>query len=383
MTETEKEEKVSGNRLSLARRHLMSWGTGQPLPGAARAGAGAQASATVVVESDAHLGAVLASDLVGPGSAVFAPGVPADADGRGVFVMGYEGTLGEPGGDLVLEDEDSFFLQTQDYGTSAYMSVIGATLVRVMEDGDFEVFLADADTAYGDGTFASFVTDPAVQLADVAALGGGHEGDGPCTRLYVRADGIIRSGPSGLELGRVDGGPHLFGSVTEQWHKANTLSALPGAAALGAVVVDDVRVRELSARPWIGRYLAAIEAVRELRARGESEIRVSGFGGCLTAALAGFGVPGADRRDAAVPLLLWTDDATFLRAHGRTFRMSRAAGEAVEALLVCGSSTAASAYADRALVDEAVRGFEAAGVRLVASGGALESIEGASAGAAT
>ncbi|MGY0018367.1 daptide biosynthesis RiPP recognition protein [Streptomyces sp. YJ-C3] len=346
----------------------MSWGTGQPLPGAAHAGM--QGSVTVVVESDAHLAAVLASDLVGPGSAVFAPGAPADAaaDRRVALVMGYEGSLGEPGGDLVLEDDDTFYLQTQDYGTSAYMSVIGATLVRVMEDGDFEAFLTDADAAFSEGTFPSFVTDPAVQLTDVAALGADLADDGPRTRLYVRADGSISTGPGGLELARIDDGPHLFGAVTERWEKANALSALPCAAALADVVDDGIRVRELAGRPWIGRYLKAIEAVRELRARGESQIRVSGFGGRLAPVPAESPEPVVgchDVDDAAVPLLLWTDDAAFVRAEGRTFRISRTAGEAVEALLVRGSLDAASAVADRVLLAEVVRTFAAGGVRLV------------------
>ncbi|WP_202437962.1 daptide biosynthesis RiPP recognition protein [Streptomyces sp. SID5910] len=356
-------EDVDGNRMSAARRHLMSWGTGRALPG--RPEGRHAGAATVVLENPRHLAEVLGSDLVGPHTVVLAPGrVPETSDVPGPLVVGYQGSLSEPGGDLSIDD--SFFLQTQDYATSAYMSVIGATLIRVTEEADFETFLADADRARAEGDFAAFVTDPAVQLADVSALGAGPDGDGPSTRLYVGQEGELSTSPGGSRLGRLGSS---FASVVAAWDRANTASAHPCAVALGDTVPEDVRVAALTERPWLGRYLAALAAVRELRARGLDGVRVSGFGGRLAstpAAPAG----AADTDDSALPLLLWTDEAAYVHAPavGRTFRVGREAGALVETLLVCGSLEAAAGHADRDRLCEVEAFFADAGVPLRSTG---------------
>ncbi|MGW6545005.1 daptide biosynthesis RiPP recognition protein [Streptomyces massasporeus] len=355
---------MSGNRMSVARRHLMSWGVGGALPG--RADSMYEGAATVVLETPGHLPALLGSDLVGPHTVVLCPGAPGHADGQEAspLLIGYEGSLSEPGGDMSVDDD--FFLQSQDYATSAYMSVIGATLIRVMEEADFDAFLADADRARAEGEFAAFVTDPAVQLADVSALGAGPAGDGPRTRLYVGPEGELSTSPCGTRLGSLGDG---FASVVAEWDRVNAGSAHPCAVALGATVPEDTRERALAERPWLGRYLAALVAVRELRARGLAGIRVSGFGGRLVAAA-------ADRADAADacaserPLLLWTDEAAYVHspAAGRTFQVSRAAGELVETLLVSGSLDAAVGHADRDGLSQVEAYFADAGVLLCAPG---------------
>ncbi|MEV8307289.1 daptide biosynthesis RiPP recognition protein [Streptomyces flavidovirens] len=353
---------MSGNRMSVTKRHLMSWGVGRTLPD--RAESACEGAATVVLENPGHLAALLGSDLVGPHTVVLGPGVPADAEGQdaGPLVIGYEGSLSEPGGDMSIDGD--FFLQSQDYATSAYMSVIGATLIRVTEQADFEAFLADADRARAEGEFAAFVTDPAVQLADVCALGAGPAGDGPRTRLYVGPDGELSTSPGGIRLGSLGDG---FASVTAEWDRINAKSAHPCAVALGAVVPEDDRRRALAERPWLGRYLAALVAVRELRARGLSGIRVSGFGGRLVLAQTGR----ADAEDAGgseLPLLLWTDEAAYVHspAAGRTFQIDRAAGELVETLLVCGSLDTAAAHAERDRLSRVQACFADVGVMLSA-----------------
>ncbi|MFC7892602.1 daptide biosynthesis RiPP recognition protein [Streptomyces sp. NPDC057381] len=351
------------NRMSATRRHLMSWGVGRALPGhAAERHTGA---ATVVLEDPRHLTAVLGSDLAGPHSVVLTPGTaPEHPDVPGPLVVGYQGSLSEPGGDLSVDD--SFFLQTQDYATSAYMSVIGATLVRVTEEADFEAFLADADRARAEGEFAAFVTDPAVQLADVCALGAGPAGDGPATRLYVGQEGELSTSPWG---GRLGGPGDGFASAVAAWNRADTDAAHPGAVALGGTVPEGVRSAALTERPWLGRYLAALDAVRELRARGLDGIRVSGFGERLAPAPAGPSAA-ADTDDAGLPLLLWTDEAAYVHAPGagRTFRVGRQAGELVETLLVCGSLDAAAEHADRDRLGEVEAFFAGAGVPLRSTG---------------
>lgn len=350
---------MDGNRMSAARRHLMSWGVGRVLPG--RPEGRHSGAATVVLENPGHLAELLGSDLVGPHTVVLCPGtVPETGGASGPLVVGYQGSLSEPGGDLSIDD--SFFLQSQDYATSAYMSVIGATLIRVTEEADFEAFLADADQARADGDFAAFVTDPAVQLADVSALGAGPAGDGPATRLYVGQEGELSTSPGGSVLGSLG---DAFASVVAAWDRANAVSAHPCAVALGATVPEDVRAAALTERPWLGRYLAALVAVRELRARGLDGIRVSGFGGRLGPASAGPS-GAADADDSALPLLLWTDEAAYVHSPtaGRTFQVGLEAGALVETLLVCGSLDAAARHADRDRLGTVETFFADAGVPL-------------------
>ncbi|MER5934750.1 daptide biosynthesis RiPP recognition protein [Streptomyces sp. NPDC002054] len=348
----------SGNRMSVAKRHLMSWGVGRALPGRAGEPAAGTGAATVVLENADHLAQLLGSDLVGPHSVILSPGAP-ETEGT-PLVVGYEGSLSEPGGDLSIDDD--FFLQSQDYATSAYMSVIGATLIRITEEADFEAFLADADRARAEGEFASFVTDPAVQLADLSALGGGPAGDGPATRLWVGPEGELSVSPGGSRIGTLG---DSFATVHAAWEYLNSTSDQPCPVSLGEVLPEPERAAELAARPWLGRYLAALNAVRELRARGLGEIRVSGFGGRLApTSEAGEPTSPADLTDAELPLLLWTDEAAYLHASGRTFRINRSAGELAEALLVHGSLDAAAAHADRDALARVESSFAAAGVSL-------------------
>jgi hypothetical protein len=339
------------------KKHLSSWGTGrvQPLEKPAENG-----SLTVVLEDADHLDALLGSDLVGDSTLVLSPGESREgavgATGA-VGVVGYEGSLAEPGGDLSVDDE--FFLQTQDYASAGYMSVIGATLVRIVERADLDAFLDDADRARADGTFPTHVTSPAVQLADLAALGGDPGQDGPRTRLYVDADGTVAVSPWGAPLGTIADG---LDALDDRWQRLAEAAAHPCELALGRAVPAAAGAAAAAERPWLGRYLAAVDALRELHARGIADIRVSGFGGRLSPALAEL----PDGADTDVPLLLWTDDAAFVHLTGnrRTFRVDHAAGALLEALLVCGSVDAAAGYADRAGLLRAERLLTGAGVRL-------------------
>ncbi|MEV5312931.1 daptide biosynthesis RiPP recognition protein [Streptomyces sp. NPDC052610] len=345
---------MAATRISSVKKHLSSWGTGRVQPLETPAGKG---SLTVVLEDAEHLDALLASDLVGGSTLVLSPGESREDVAGVAGVVGYEGSLAEPGGDLSVDDE--FFLQTQDYASAGYMSVIGATLVRAVEQADLDAFLDDADRARADGTFPTHVTSPAVQLADLAALGAGPAEDGPRTRLYVDADGTAAVSPWGAPLGTIADG---LDALDARWRRLTEDAVHPCAVALGRAVPAAAGQAAAAGRPWLGRYLAAVDALRELHARGIADLRVSGFGGRLSPALAG--LPDGD--DTGVPLLLWTDDAAYVHLAGdrRTFRVDHAAGALLEALLVCGSVDAAAGYADRDGLLRAERLLTAAGVRL-------------------
>lgn len=341
---------MSSTHIPLVKKHLNSWGTGRVRPVEPQ---GADGALTLVLEDAGHLGDVLASDLVGSRTLVFSPGDSTDS------TIGYEGSAAEPGGDLSVDD--AFFLQTQDYGTSGYMSVIGATLVRVVEEADFAAYLADADRARTTGVFPDFATSPAVQLADPSALGGQAGDDGPRTRLYARADGVLSTSPWAAPLGTLG---DSLDRLDAEWSRLNAASPRPCAVALGAAVPEAVRTAALDERPWLGRYLAAVDALRELKARGIADAKVSGFGHRLSSAPDGPG-DARDVVDADVPLLLWTESAAYLHVPGpgRVFQLSHTAGALAEALLACGSVDAAAEHADRAGLLQVDRFLTDAGVR--------------------
>ncbi|MCX5376690.1 daptide biosynthesis RiPP recognition protein [Streptomyces sp. NBC_00091] len=329
------------------KRHLMLWGTGKP-----GAELSAEGAATVVLENPEHLSTLLGSDLVGPRSVVFTPGHAEDTDTpQGPVIAGYEGSLSEPGAECSLGTD--FYLQIQNYGISAYMSVVGPTLIRVADEMDQSAYLADADQARQAGDFPDFLTNPVIQLADLPALGAGTAGDGPRRRLYADQDGVLSTAPGGARIGVL--GEDTLEQVETRW--------LLSQAAAGQGPAAE--------RPWLGRYLAAVGAVRDLRARGLADVKVSGFGGRLGAAAASVPADEAmDTTDALLPLLLWSGESAFVHdpASGRTFGLDPVAAALAEVLLVAGSVAAGSVYADRAGLEQVAAYFADAGITLCAAG---------------
>ncbi|WP_328583401.1 daptide biosynthesis RiPP recognition protein [Streptomyces sp. NBC_00370] len=351
-------------------RHLRSWVTGRP-PLGDTAGPGV---ATVVLEDPGHLTAVLGSDVVGPRTLVLVPG---EQDGEehasGATVIGYEGSLSEPGDDASVGDV--LFLQVQDYSTSPYMSLLGTTLVRVAGETDFETFLADADTAKTEGTFAAFAVSPAVQLADLPALGGREPGDGPGTRLYVNREGDVSISPQGVRLGTAGDSAAALGA---EWDRLNSESPADGSVALGAALPEEVRGPAVRQRPWLARYLAALDVQRDLQGHGVTDARVSGFGRRLVPALDAV-TDAHDAVDPGAPFLSWTPEKAYVRVPGldRTFQLGRRAAQITEMLLVHGSVEGVldqpaqpdtqpdTPPVDRAAVDQVLAFFAAKGVPLV------------------
>jgi hypothetical protein len=299
----------------------------------ASAGVAGGGAGTVVLESAGQLGPLLETDLVTDRTIVFAPGV---ADGS--RVVGYEGSFGEPGAEFTLGD--TFYLQIQNYAISEYVSVVGPTLVRVADEVDFEAYLTDADRAVREGVFPQFLTNPVIQLADLPALGAGIEGDGPDLRLYVRSSGALTTSPSGADFGSVgDRLPDLM----SRWTALNNSAAAPCAVCLASALDEAERSRALTRRPWLGRYLAAVEAIRDVRARGIADPQVSGFGRRLVPDLPLL-EDAADGVDPAAAVLLWAGEEAFIYHPGsaRTFRVPLSTARIAETLLACGSTESAA-----------------------------------------
>ncbi|MFI2032958.1 daptide biosynthesis RiPP recognition protein [Streptomyces buecherae] len=332
----------------------MSWATGS----AGRFPRGRGSTLTVVLENPEHLPALLASDVVDNATTVFVPGRSGRTDGP--VIVGYEGSLSEPGAEF--SHDPGFYLQIQAYGISEYMSVVGPTLVRVANSTDFETYLRDADRTRHEGVFAEFLTNPVIQLADLPALGAGPEGDGPSLRLHVGRTGEVSTSPGGTRLGTVGEG---LDRVAAEWARINAEGTQPCAVCLGGWLPEPIRASGLAERPWLGRYLATLHGIRDLRARGLDVTGVSGFGGRLVAALRELPEP-ADAVDPALPLLLWTDDAVYAHSssHGRSFKLDRDIAELAEILLVCGSVEAGARFADRESLERVRALFDGAGIGL-------------------
>lgn len=332
--------------------HLMSWATGR------RGRASGARVLTTVLEDPLHLPALLASDMVDAGTTVLVPGHDGSVDGP--LIVGYEGSLSEPGAEF--SHDFNFYLQIQAYGLSEYMSVVGPTVVRVADNVDFETYLRDADGARYDGMFADFLTNPVVQLADLPALGAGLAGDGPSLRLYVGPSGEVSTSPGGQRLGTV--GDSLK-DVTAEWARINAVSSHPCAVCLGGGLPASVREPALAERPWLGRYLAALHGIRDLRSRGLTVTGVSGFGKRLVPALSEVPDP-RDVADPSLPLLLWTDDSVYAHSPGdeRSFQLAGMAPELTEMLLVYGSVEAAAHIADGDKLERVCELFNRAGIEL-------------------
>lgn len=342
-------------------RLIRAWGSGQleadiVAPGEGRSWEGTLA---VVLSSQEQLEPAIGSGVVAADSRVFSPG--AADDDSGPIVMGYDGSLTDPGGDVQIGPQ--FFLQTQDYGTSEYLSLIGATLIRVVDEQDFAAYLSDADNAYTEGVFVDFVSHPMVRLCDVGALGATTPADGPRLRLWVDEGDVVHTSVAGAPLGSLtDGLPAL----EQQWKEFNAASAGPCAVSLATAVPEATRVEALARRPWLGHYLDAVAAIRSLRIRQNGDLgrlKVSGFGHRVDPDLQG--VTGADVA-AGAPVLLWEGEVGYLYAPDteRLFQLSIPVARHVERLLVHGNLADAAAGGDLSDLTAVQEHFSRAGVDL-------------------
>jgi len=346
-----------------SRRTLKTWGSGLVTPDVFEAGAAplGDYTAIAVLARSSHLAPLMQSGLIGPQSRVFAPGIRDE--GPEPLMMGYEGSLSDPGGEVQVGT--SFFLQTQDYGTSEYLSLIGATLVRVVDDQDLGCFLEDADRARESGDFPVFLTHHLVSLCDAPGLGASRTHDGPALRIYVDEQGGISTSPSGLRLGEVG---DSLAQLDKEWRHLNGDDEPSCNVCLGAVVDNTTRATAMAQRPWLARYHGAISGLQHMRGRDiglDGEVRVSGFGGRLDPDLEGIS-DAADERDAAAPVLMWITDDVYLHdaATDRSFRLDRATGVLAERVLVHGSVEAAAASGHRDNLKKVASYFERAGVPL-------------------
>ncbi|WP_328913220.1 MULTISPECIES: daptide biosynthesis RiPP recognition protein [unclassified Streptomyces] len=324
--------------MNARKQHLMAWVTGRSygleLP--------ERGAAVAVLADGADLEWLVKGGLVAPEGVVYAPSAaPVD----GVTVVPYHGSFTEPGSEVQLGED--FFLQVQAYSIASFLALLGPTVVRVADGEDAEAFVADAEQALHQGVWSEVLTNPAVQLADVAVLGGRAPQDGRSLRLYVGPDHGVRVGLLGTVLGKADAG----------WEALEDSAPDPSRIPGGRAAAEAVRERH-----WLARYHSALQAVQSLRARGRQNVKVSGFGMRLNEGLElGAGAP--DLCDPLAPVLLESADEHYVYAPStsRVFQAAPDTARTLERVLVRPDAD----DQDSPAVAEARRFLEAAAGRAV------------------
>nr|WP_269858691.1 daptide biosynthesis RiPP recognition protein [Streptomyces sp. RPT161] len=298
--------------------------------------------------------------------------------------MEYEGSFIAPGDEMSVGED--FFVEVQDYAVAPFLAIAGPTLLRVTGENDFEAFLHDADQARERGAFLPALVHPMIQLGDLCALGGAHDCGGPRHRLFVNSLGEVRTAPHGALLGTVRDG---LEGLTAVW---SSIERAPGSGCpvcLGQAVPTAVLEAAHRQRPWLSRYLHALDALRMAAARGLTELRVSGFAerlvttGDQDAPAVDLTVAGAE-----APLLLFNPETAVLHEPlgNRQFQLSMDAARLVELLMVHGDHGVAAEMATRHLglgqdaalsaVAQVESHLTGAGVRLPAAPAGIPAITG-------
>lgn len=240
----------------------------------------------------------------------------------------YVGGVSMPGDEFAFggDMEGNFSLQVHEYAICAFVPALEPTLVRVTNEDDLDLLMADADAAYTNGVFPEFLTSPMVLLADQGALGLRERPD--LGSFFVAADGHVSLGPSGVSLGRLDEG---FAAVQERFaHNA----ASPARNRLGAVLEAGRVEAHVAERPWLSGYLRALSAMQTLAAQRHTNVRVSGFGSRLSPS---YGDHGWTPRE---PLILHNAQRAHVVAStgggSQSFAVSREMAVCIEAMGITG-----------------------------------------------
>lgn len=226
--------------------------------------------AVFFLESGDHLDEVLR--VAEPCDIVIAPAALAPhADPR---TIGYDGSYLEPGDEITLDGRHTFELQ--DYIALPFLSVVGPTVVRQRSAAGIAAFLSDADTAWESGAFVGQLLSADVLLDSRDSFLPADSAGDSLVRIHVTRRGEYRDGPDGL----------LLGKVGEERADAEAEAASRAGRGRSFDRIVDPRVLEadLDDRPWLGRYLAALDLLR-LWGSAPERPAISGFGGHLVSAL--------------------------------------------------------------------------------------------------
>lgn len=287
------------------------------------------AGAVFFLESSVHLADVLRE--AGPSDIVFTPA--GSASSRQPNVVEYGGRFREPGDRLTLDGHHAVVLH--EYVAAPFISIVSPTVIRQCSAEGLSAFLSDADTARGYGIFVGQLLSRAVTLESRASFLPCDQTASGLVRVHVTADGEYRDGPDGMLLGRSGDGRADVAAT-----------ALEGAdlgRAFSRIVDSRVLAADLEDRPWFGRYLAALDVLRDWEGN-PGGLSVSGFGGHLIKTLdesAAFPVVVS----ADAPLLVTSDGVEYVLvepSRGTRIRLGLDAARAVECLMATDDESSAT-----------------------------------------
>lgn len=234
-------------------------------------------------------------------------------------VLTFDGTFEEPGD--VMHIGSGYEIELRDYLTLPFMAITRPTVVACTTADAWRAFIEDAEEALATGVFIPQLASRSVVLSDRSVIDASIDGtEVAVDRLTIDSAGAVR-----YRLG----GPVVGSTATVDLgdQPAASLLRAEGDAPDAGTALE----RELAARPWIRRYLAALRIVG-----GEDGATwtVSGFGAHLASSEHGHG---SGRQDTG-HLIAWRGDEYRLIAEsGRRFQLGRETAVAIECLLQASS----------------------------------------------
>ncbi|WP_246036217.1 daptide biosynthesis RiPP recognition protein [Sinomonas susongensis] len=266
----------------------------------------------IFVENPKH--SQYAREIAGERSLVFVlDGV--ESDGIVVPVAGYL----EPAGEELLVD-GRLSLEIQDYLAIPFLNLVGPTIVRTTTPEDWSAFFDDAGEARTSGHFVSQLSEANAVLAERGFLGGSVDADSPLARLHIASDGAVFNGVNGTRLGRV-------GDSLIKLRDRN--AALRPESVLASAGDVEVLRESLLSRPWIPRYLAALQAWQFITREDRPNVSLVGFGSSVYGA-----APTVTLPSPSAPFIIQRAGEHVLldTKSGRRFKIGPDAAAIVEAL---------------------------------------------------
>ncbi|MFW0772943.1 daptide biosynthesis RiPP recognition protein [Paenarthrobacter nitroguajacolicus] len=266
----------------------------------------------IFVENPEHTG--YAKTLAGEGSTILVlNGDKADAG-----IVPVSGSFDAAGEELLVDGTLS--LEIQDYVAIPFVNLVGVTVVRITTEEDWQAFFDDAGEAIRSGHFVQQLTEVNAVLAERGLLSGAGKGNLLLARLHITWDGSVRTGPYGTKIGKV--GDSLVDL------RVRAISLKPEAAVASVYYPWDIQ-DSLAAKPWIPRYLAALDAWKFIPREDRADTRLLGFGLSLYGAAANHGLP-----SASAPFILkrGAEHSLLDTQTGRLFKIGTDAAAIIEAV---------------------------------------------------
>ncbi|MGP0223293.1 daptide biosynthesis RiPP recognition protein [Paenarthrobacter sp. NCHU4564] len=233
-------------------------------------------------------------------------------------IVPVSGAFAETGEELLIDG--SLSLEIQDYVAIPFINLVGVTVVRMTTREDWQAFFDDADAARSSGHFIQQLTEVNAVLAERALLSGLATHSLVMPRLHITGDGRILNGPYGTRIGQVGDPLHEL--------RLRSLALHPESSVAAVSEPGDIR-RLLRERPWLPRYLAALDAWKFIPREERAATQLVGFGLSLYGALDSSSTASPD-----APFILHRGgEHTLLDPKtGRLFKIGKDAATIVEAV---------------------------------------------------